>query len=302
MLHLYVFYFFVTFTVGVVSLGTAYSAYIKTGETLIKYYLYFYSSFTLLVATNLLLAYFRLNIDLIPPLVFRAVDYSEAFIAKYLLMMTTPVFMHYLLSVPGMKRRNRIFVIIALCAFVVHHYFEFVTDSERVEGVGDIIDRSVFFSVMIYTLGLGIVKYRTIRDAINRSTAGKMLFLILVLLPGLVHDVYLNDYSDFRFFPVFYAGFSLIFAFHFVNKYFRHSPVFVPQDRLFQEHGISSREEEIVRLVLRGYSNQKIGKTLYISLNTVKSHVRNIFMKFNVKSRYELITLFKDTDRSSDSS
>ena len=129
-----------------------------------------------------------------------------------------------------------------------------------------------------------------------------MLFMILALLPGLAHDVYLNDYSDFRFFPIFYAGFSLLFTLHFMNKYFRQDPVSIPQDRIFEEHGISPREEEIVRLILRGFSNQKIGKTLFISLNTVKSHVRSIFMKFNVKSRFELISLFRDTQNPRDPS
>ena len=70
MQHLYIIYFFVTFTVGIVSLGIAYSAHVKTGEALIKYYLYFYASFSLMVVTNLLLAYFRLNLDQISPAVF----------------------------------------------------------------------------------------------------------------------------------------------------------------------------------------------------------------------------------------
>ena len=47
-------------------------------------------------------------------------------------------------------------------------------------------------------------------------------------------------------------------------------------------------------LVLKGYSNQKIAETLFISLHTVKSHLRNIYPKFEVNSRYELITLFQN--------
>lgn len=293
MQHLFFFYFVVTFSVGIISLGIAISAYAKTQEKLIKYFLNFYTAFTLVVGTNLLLAYFRINVENINLNLFQAIDYTEAFIAKYLLMYMTPLFIHYLVAVPKMKRKNRFFGIVALFSFSVHHYFEFVTDSEKIELIGDLIDRTVFFSIMIYALALGIKKYKTIKDEIGKSTAKKMLILIAVLLPGLLHDVYLNDYSNFRFFPLLYGGFSIIFILHFTKKYLHLIPAAPPCEFDFDKYGISDREKEIVLLILKGYSNQRIGKILFISLNTVKSHVRHIFEKFSVKSRFELISLFK---------
>ena len=63
-------------------------------------------------------------------------------------------------------------------------------------------------------------------------------------------------------------------------------------DRIFQKYGISNREKEIIRLILSGHSNTQIGDSLYISPHTVKNHIFNIFRKFDVGSRYELIQLF----------
>ena len=48
---------------------------------------------------------------------------------------------------------------------------------------------------------------------------------------------------------------------------------------------LSERELEILQLIAGGLSNQEIGSQLYLSLNTVKAHTRNIYGKLGVKSR-----------------
>ncbi len=58
---------------------------------------------------------------------------------------------------------------------------------------------------------------------------------------------------------------------------------------------LTAREEEVLRLILNGKSNLEIGALLHISENTVKTHIRNIFSKYDMSSRAELIsTLLKN--------
>lgn len=61
-------------------------------------------------------------------------------------------------------------------------------------------------------------------------------------------------------------------------------------------HNMSEREIEIINLILAGKSNKEIEEALFISIKTVKSHIYNIYKKANVKSRFELITLFTHND------
>lgn len=50
---------------------------------------------------------------------------------------------------------------------------------------------------------------------------------------------------------------------------------------------LTLREQEILTLIARGASNQEIADTLYLSLHTVKSHVKNILEKLNAESRHQ---------------
>lgn len=58
-------------------------------------------------------------------------------------------------------------------------------------------------------------------------------------------------------------------------------------------YAISKREQEIIRLICEGESNDEIGRHLFISLPTVKGHVYNVFQKTGVKNRVQLVNLIK---------
>jgi len=51
---------------------------------------------------------------------------------------------------------------------------------------------------------------------------------------------------------------------------------------------LSDREKEIVQLVTQGFRNREIGEKLFISEQTVKNHLHNIFDKLGVSDRLEL--------------
>jgi DNA-binding CsgD family transcriptional regulator/N-acetylneuraminic acid mutarotase len=53
------------------------------------------------------------------------------------------------------------------------------------------------------------------------------------------------------------------------------------------ESPLSDREQELLELVATGASNKEISQKLFISINTVKVHLRNIYIKLEVASRTE---------------
>jgi len=57
---------------------------------------------------------------------------------------------------------------------------------------------------------------------------------------------------------------------------------------------LSPREEEVLELVRQGLTNAEIAQTLYLSISTVKVHVRHIFEKLSVRTRTEAVAVTSD--------
>jgi DNA-binding CsgD family transcriptional regulator/MFS family permease len=53
---------------------------------------------------------------------------------------------------------------------------------------------------------------------------------------------------------------------------------------------LTVREQEVLKVLLEGKSNREIAYILFISESTVKTHVRNIYSKYDVRSRAQLIS------------
>ena len=54
-------------------------------------------------------------------------------------------------------------------------------------------------------------------------------------------------------------------------------------------YGLTKRESEITKLVLRGLSTAEVSSQLHITPNTVRDHFKAIFDKIGVRSRRELV-------------
>jgi len=68
-------------------------------------------------------------------------------------------------------------------------------------------------------------------------------------------------------------------------------PVLKPDSGSFSEtYKLSSRESEVLVLLLEGYTNKEIGEKLFISYITVRTHVSHIFEKTGTSSRIELVS------------
>lgn len=56
---------------------------------------------------------------------------------------------------------------------------------------------------------------------------------------------------------------------------------------------LTPREEQILSLLLEGRNNPYIRENLNISVNTLKTHLKNIYQKFNVENRQDLIDSYR---------
>ncbi len=55
---------------------------------------------------------------------------------------------------------------------------------------------------------------------------------------------------------------------------------------------LSKREQDVVRLVVDGFSNREIADKLFLSLETIRWYIKEIYSKLDVHSREELIQRF----------
>ena len=68
------------------------------------------------------------------------------------------------------------------------------------------------------------------------------------------------------------------------------------------EPDLTARENEVLRLVAKGYTYREIAEKLFISVKTVQNHVQNILTKLQLRRRYELMryAIQKGLDRTPD--
>uniref|UniRef100_UPI003217A8F6 LuxR C-terminal-related transcriptional regulator n=1 Tax=uncultured Draconibacterium sp. TaxID=1573823 RepID=UPI003217A8F6 len=63
---------------------------------------------------------------------------------------------------------------------------------------------------------------------------------------------------------------------------------------IISNDALSSRELDTLKLIAENLTNQEIAEALYISITTVKTHVRNILLKLEAKNRVEAVSIAKE--------
>ena len=61
---------------------------------------------------------------------------------------------------------------------------------------------------------------------------------------------------------------------------------------LLEKYEITDREADVLHMISHGYNNPEIAEKLFISINTVKYHIRNLYLKLDAKNRVEIINRF----------
>lgn len=67
-----------------------------------------------------------------------------------------------------------------------------------------------------------------------------------------------------------------------------------PDLRSYDELGITEREYEVLCMIDQGLSNKEVAEKLFISQNTVKTHLSNLYIKLDAKRRTQALKNAKD--------
>jgi DNA-binding CsgD family transcriptional regulator len=299
--HLQFFYFLLTFAISIVSLGITGVIYVRAKAQILSYYVFFYTMWTILVLCSMLIAYFRTNIPDANPVVLQGLIYLHVFILRYVFIFSQPLFVQNVLEVPHARLRNSIIGGSIILVAGMHHFLEFILQWETNGFLGNVITYSLSIATIVYSLILALYYYPRLTDPIRRKFTKLFCILALIGLPPSIYDGFIvRDVSALRFYPLFYCIVSVVVTYTLLKTYPLHphpssersTPP--PDEGFLERHAISSREQELIPLVVRGCNNKQIGEQLFISANTVKTHLRSIYAKLGVKNRYELINVVKD--------
>lgn len=237
----------------------------------------FYLPFTFLVLTGLTMAVASAVGGAAPSLT-GTVDYLEGFVGRYGLMLVLPLFAHRLYDVQSTRGDGTVATLV-VGAFAGQHVTEFALGGAW-DNYGDLAEDVLFAAIVAYTLW---VARRGIRGTGVYAPAGRrFLLLLLAGIPMIGHDVFIADGPGLRLYPLWYAALGVTLVYTLAVR----APAggAVPPD-----WGLTDREEEILRSVQRGLSNQEIADELVISTNTVKTHLRAVFDKSGIRSRTGLM-------------
>lgn len=307
MIHIVVFGYVFVVLVGIVCLTIATFLYLKFRNKLLFNFLIYFSAFTLFVFSYLVvLTYINVNLAdesfIILILVIAIILFSYSF-----LMFSILHFVHILVLKNSSAKRNFVEILIGFIALLIlGSSFKINWGEEQIYQTQNF---SVLFSIVLLFLVIGysfimkLIHIKKIEDERKRILI-KTSIMNIIFIPGFILDYYLLKSGYYSvFIPIFYLCSSILFLLYFVKKHnadlitvqmFNDSQECI--DYLAQA-GISKREKEIVDLILKGYTNRKIANQLFISLSTVKTHIKNIFQKLKVESRFEIIATLSKSKR-----
>lgn len=106
--------------------------------------------------------------------------------------------------------------------------------------------------------------------------------------------IYFRDVT----FKIAYLSYScfVVYLYYFIAREYFQNYDHIVEDRLVDDDylmnvGISAREKEILFLLFKGKNSHEIASALFISNNTVKTHIKHIYKKLHVTSRVQLFSL-----------
>lgn len=156
---------------------------------------------------------------------------------------------------------------------------------------------SILFSILYLIINLNKIGNSVIKKALISALTLTVFYLPLLIVHEFNFEDFYNNNSLILFFvsPMYSLLLNIIlilFAYYYFNQ-----PFYMKDNNFtnyfINKYKISSREVDVLLLVLKGKTREDIGGDLYISGNTVNNHIYNIYKKLNIKNRVQLLNLIQ---------
>jgi len=295
-------FYIATFIFGISSLTTFLFTTFKTFNKLFIHILFFYLNFTLLIFFMVIKNYLIINLNEYYYQFKSLIQYLRL-LFDYLTHLSGMLLIHYLFSKNYRKKAN--FFIIPVLTFSYIVEFLSIIGINLYLALYDKLNEEHFLAnivsslLLIYLLIIILIKYKSIKKNEYKNLLRNLFITTLIFLPGIVFDKFNIKYHAV-FSPLMYCIISTLllrFILKFYNKNYHLSNVEIENinNNLLNEYDITKREKEIIMLILKGYNNRKIADSIFVSINTVKTHVYNIYNKLKINNRYELMHFVKNS-------
>ncbi len=119
---------------------------------------------------------------------------------------------------------------------------------------------------------------------------GLLLALLVLVLKTIEYRWLVRDIS-WQLYVFFIAVFFTVLGAWLAHQMFNRKPIDEVgiNHQAIEQLGLSQRELEVLKHLSTGCSNQQIADRLFISVNTVKTHLKNAFVKLEADNRVAAI-------------
>ncbi len=311
--HLFIIVHFASFITGFGLMALVSFFYNRYGNKGAKYVFWGDIFYTFVLLIDTLDLYFRKNIVHYPPIIhegFKILLVIGGISGLYFLLLIT----HNITGTVLSRRKVLAFRILSVLIFAAVFVPELLHVSSIIKA--NISGGFIFLSlniVLLYNLFLIIFKM----DSIQKQLRPLVLSCVILIAASTIYSLLTNIFSGLPAFiykvpvsPIVYF-FMNASGIVYIKKYLftagNENPSLKDEEssirpydygKLAVLYNITERELEIVRLVVDGLNNKDIGEKLFISPNTVKNHIYNIYRKIGIKNRFELMSLLAKTGSS----
>ncbi|MBN1623836.1 MAG: hypothetical protein JXN10_04485 [Clostridia bacterium] len=191
-----------------------------------------------------------------------------------------------------------ILVLLTVLIFII-----FLTDGSWVAEAGRNLTALFGFGSLLLSapaiLALSFIRRTEVRG--NRQLLKGVVVSFLPVFIYIIIDILFLKNSAFKTTHIAYAVFA-VSVYMFLTKHYtvNYEPpmddLMTNADRFYSQFNISEREKEIIEALAQGKTNKEIASELFISINTVKTHIKNIYRKLDIKNRVQLLHKIKVTN------